>query len=1077
MSAPLFVTGSEHRPVLKGIGRVLIGAIVFNALSPLSVLAQDKPAPSPAAQHQIQQLTALNQQIEAARIERSRSPAERLTHDFQQAQDLVRALNADARSRTSTKLGGSDMEVRAIGPDMRIQSERSSRDKLTEERRTVSESRLREHLRTLGGGRTAARADFDQVRRDLVSKKASVEILARHDAAVRDFEQRSTQFERASQSWTDGPADAKPAALAELDDFFKRYPVSRPVAPQDPKKLPWRSPEPTKRLPAETQTAWFQNLWGTPKVTLAAAGSVGPISFDVMPEPGQLPTEADLAATPETQLTPALTAKAAELGNNPLHIHNWVRNNVEWLPTWGAVQGADDTLAKKRGNAHDIASLEIALLRAAKVPARYQYGTIEVDADKLQNWVGGVGKVEAAQQLLGQGGVANRGIVQGGGVAKVRMEHVWVSAYVNWLPSRGAKQGAAGQHVNPMGPHNAWVPLDPSYKQYTYTPGVDLNARVQVDSQALQAAAQQGATVNAQQGWVQNINRAAIQAQLTDYQTRLKAATNGQTVGGVMGRKLIPQQLPSLIAASLPFAVVQMGQLTAAVPSNLQHQFRFQLYAGLYGYVDESAPILVFQEKTSQLAGKRLTLSYVPATQADVDLIASYLPKPRADGSPLTAAEIPTSLPGYLIRLRPQIALDGRVVAQSNEVITMGTDLISDGGFTRLDDIGGWDMTRAESNVAGQATAIGLSVQGVSASQLAQLKSRLTTTASQLQANNLAGLTGEQVSGDVLSGAIWSWFAAVESHGRGSQAQAGIIDNPGLSYGLFHAVVQPIYSWGVVRQVRFPGANIDVPHARLLAVAKDGSTSDWVAYNRLRGQYMSALEHIVPERLFNDVSRCNLANDPAPRAGLPACAEGISAVKAMDLAARGGQKIYTLTPEVYAANPGIVQSQLSAHSSQTQQRVQSYLDAGFEVNIHEKPIAQSGWTGSGLIATDLATGSAAYLIEGGSNGGWFAGFASGATLGLILTAFAAAVFSGPMAIFAGLVLAFVVFSLLLPMIALMAQMYADGGDEWDACFWGGFGIGLSIGTWNLSGALAKLVQLLGLAMGIGVPSNAATQCF
>ena len=49
MSAPLFVTGRKHRPVLHSIGRVLIGVLVFNALSPLSVLAQDKPVVSAAA--------------------------------------------------------------------------------------------------------------------------------------------------------------------------------------------------------------------------------------------------------------------------------------------------------------------------------------------------------------------------------------------------------------------------------------------------------------------------------------------------------------------------------------------------------------------------------------------------------------------------------------------------------------------------------------------------------------------------------------------------------------------------------------------------------------------------------------------------------------------------------------------------------------------------------------------------------------------------------------------------------------------------------------------------------------------
>jgi hypothetical protein len=55
----------------------------------------------------------------------------------------------------------------------------------------------------------------------------------------------------------------------------------------------------------------------------------------------------------------------------------------------------------------------------------------------------------------------------------------------------------------------------------------------------------------------------------------------------------------------------------------------------------------------------------------------------------------------------------------------------------------------------------------------------------------LASLTGEQISGDLLTATIWSWFAAAESHNHLSQNQAGMLETPGLSYGLFHAVPSP----------------------------------------------------------------------------------------------------------------------------------------------------------------------------------------------------------------------------------------------------------------------------------------------
>ena len=311
---------------------------------------------------------------------------------------------------------------------------------------------------------------------------------------------------------------------------------------------------------------------------------------------------------------------------------------------------------------------------------------------------------------------------------------VWVQAYVNWIPGRG------GQNAD-----------------------------------ALLQAAQQGATVNSAQGWVQNLNQAAIASQLNNYQTRLKTyidnspSGTASTVGDVIGKKIIAQTLRTLLPEAAPLSVVSLGSQVAQLPAQLQHQFTYRLSD------PDGNLLLSYTEKTSQLTGKRLTLSYVPANQASLDLINSYLPKPHADGTPIQPSELPSSLPGYLIRLTPQIKLDGQVVAKGSQAIVMGTALQSTGGFTELFDPTQWDLSQEESNLAGNATAIGISAGGISAAQLDQLKSRLTQTQTQLKAQDVTGLSGEQISGDLLSAVIWSWFAASESHNRLSQNQAGVI--------------------------------------------------------------------------------------------------------------------------------------------------------------------------------------------------------------------------------------------------------------------------------------------------------------
>ncbi|OYD47751.1 hypothetical protein [Acidovorax kalamii] len=125
-------------------------------------------------------------------------------------------------------------------------------------------------------------------------------------------------------------------------------------------------------------------------------------------------------------------------------------------------------------------------------------------------------------------------------------------------------------------------------------------------------------------------------------------------------------------------------------------------------------------------------------------------------------------------------------------------------------------------------------------------------------------------------------------------------------------MADPIYSWGVVRQVKFPGVNMDIGHVRNITWAKDNDEKMWAGYNRLRGQYMSALEHAVPERFFNDPSQCNLQGTTTPTPSLPDFPQGISAVNALGIAAAQEQRIYAITQKVYNDNPGIVSTALSA---------------------------------------------------------------------------------------------------------------------------------------------------------------------
>jgi hypothetical protein len=143
---------------------------------------------------------------------------------------------------------------------------------------------------------------------------------------------------------------------------------------------------------------------------------------------------------------------------------------------------------------------------------------------------------------------------------------------------------------------------------------------------------------------------------------------------------------------------------------------------------------------------------------------------------------------------------------------------------------------------------------------------------------------------------------------------------------------------------------MDIQRYAVMNVAKDYNSATDISYNRQSGMRASAYEHLIPEKLFTDQTQPN-----APQA--------ISAVKALAIAASQGQKIFTITQ----ANQDIILPQINVDPD-VMNEMQNALAAGREITVHQSPITQSGWTGSGYIITDPATGAGAYKISGGANG-------------------------------------------------------------------------------------------------------------
>lgn len=86
-----------------------------------------------------------------------------------------------------------------------------------------------------------------------------------------------------------------------------------------------------------------------------------------------------LASTPDANSSdPFIQAKAAALDYDPQRIFDYLHIEVGYNSYSGSLRGARGTLWSSAGNALDVASLGVALMRASGVPAQYVSGTLEV---------------------------------------------------------------------------------------------------------------------------------------------------------------------------------------------------------------------------------------------------------------------------------------------------------------------------------------------------------------------------------------------------------------------------------------------------------------------------------------------------------------------------------------------------------------------------------------------------------------------------------------------------------------------------------------------------------------------------
>lgn len=143
-----------------------------------------------------------------------------------------------------------------------------------------------------------------------------------------------------------------------------------------------------------------------------------------------------------------------------LDIFKFVKNEVRYEPYVGAVQNAKSVFVRKSGNAHDQATLLIALLRKANTPARYVIGDVLVEEtmlkklwrveDSLSVWNISVMLFPYFESVHGK----SRWLSANGKIYYL-VPHVWVEAFIPFDQKRGAGIQTATK---------SWVPMDPTFE-------------------------------------------------------------------------------------------------------------------------------------------------------------------------------------------------------------------------------------------------------------------------------------------------------------------------------------------------------------------------------------------------------------------------------------------------------------------------------------------------------------------------------------------------------------------------------------------------------------------------------------
>lgn len=590
------------------------------------------------------------------------------------------------------------------------------------------------------------------------------------------------------------------------------------------------------------------------------------------------PAEADLKEDGvDVVFTAAIKEIAESLQHDPIKLYEYVKNNCTYQPYWGSLKGARGALAERGGNDADLASLLIALFRFSGYPARYAEALVTVDIERAKNWLG-MDEDRQVGYFLATAGIPDvEELYRGAKIEQIRFRHIFVEVYLPYGDYRGRQNSDL---------HKLWVPLAPAFKSMRHVAGLDSESSALFDAEQFMQELAAGTTIS-DDGAIIAMDGSLITSWMGTYQDALEDFIDGynplMSFNDLYGYSHIEEKHDPILPITLPFESAPATRYSA-FPNLMHHRVKIQLsYWGTDLDADEEEGGLGTQEirymaPTASVIGRRLTLSYRPATTADEELLQQY------DGNIF-------GTPCFLIHMYPQLTLDGAVVAENtdatpgqgidNAAISLGLD-----ENIRIELYKPGEVVfpeRRSDTIVTVGDYMGIVLDcGAVAKEYLEESSRRLAVAIDAKSADVERMLGEQL---FMTGAAYFYQFDAQAEAMAQQAGVRWFRNPSELTISRHLQVSWLMDYFPVA-IESTTILLDVTGNRIQAIPRKYEWDRREAFLRTAMQYMSLMEHTVLTELYHQ--------------------NAVSAVKLMKTAADTGTAVYEITSENRAEVIGLL---------------------------------------------------------------------------------------------------------------------------------------------------------------------------